>query len=311
MEKFYTADAHCDFLYYAATKNFDIRAKAGSQCMTLDRMREGGVALQFFAAWTDAKEKRRSPLQQALEMIAAYYKMLDENKDAFVPFSKHFVPESGRIATVLAIEDLSCMEDNIKNLDIFYRLGVRSITLTWNYKNGLACPSTSKRDTGLTQLGREVVRRMEELNIAVDLAHLGDRGIDEVLSITDKPVFSSHTNARDLFYSPRSLKDEHIREIARRGGVVGINFYNKQLTASPTAAISDIADHICHAVDVGGLNCAAIGSDFDGMSVYPDDLKHSGHLPRLAHELKLRGFSDEAVEGIMYKNLAEYISKFC
>lgn len=310
MRKFYAADAHCDFLYYAATDNFDIRTRTKSQCMTLDRMKEGGVALQFFAAWTDTKEKRRSPLQQTLEMIAAYYKMLDENKDAFVPFSKEFMPENGKIATVLAIEDLSCMEDNINNLDIFHRLGVRSITLTWNYKNGLACPSTAKRDTGLTQLGRETVRRMEELNIAVDLAHLGDRGIDEVLSITSSPVFSSHTNARDLFYSPRSLKDEHIKEIAKRGGVVGVNFYNKQLTANPTATISDIADHICHVVKVGGLNCAAIGSDFDGMSIYPDDLKHSGHFPRLANELKLRGFSDDDIERIMYKNLAEYISRF-
>lgn len=310
MDKYYVADAHCDFLYFAASEGFDIRVKKSHQCMTLDRMRRGGVALQFFAAWTDMKEKRRSPLQQCLEMIASYHRMLEDNKNAFIPFTRTFSPECGKIATLLTIEDGACMEDNLNNLEIFYKLGVRAMTLTWNYKNGLGCPSTSKHDTGLTPIGRDTVKLMSKLNMAIDLAHLSDNGIDEILTLTDAPVFSSHTNARDLFYSPRSICDEHIKEISRRGGVIGVNFYYKQLCNGKSACIRDIADHICHIAKVGGIDCVAIGSDFDGMGIYPDDLKSSADFPKLCRELENRGFTSDDIQKIMYHNLARYISGF-
>ena len=312
MSSFYVADAHCDFLYYAAHQKYryDIRTLKEEQCMNLTRMKQGKVALQFFAAWTDMKETARTPLQQFLEMAAAYYKMLDDNKADFVPYSKNFQPANGKIGTILAIEDLSCMMDNITNLDIFYRLGVRSATLTWNYKNGLASTSNDKIDHGLTELGIRTVQRMEQLGIAVDLAHLSDKGIEKVLEITTKPVFSSHTNARELYYSQRSLKNDYIKEIASRGGVIGINFYNKQLCNKNHAAISDIADHICYIAKTGGINCVALGSDFDGMPVYPDDLQHSGHFQRLSNALLIRGFSEKDVSKIMYENLSNYISQF-
>lgn len=310
MKRIPIADAHCDFLYYAATENYNVRTLCKHQCINLDRMKKGGVALQFFAAWTDMKEKKRSPLQQFLEMAAAYHRMLDQNKDVLVPFSKDFDPTSGKIATLLTIEDSSCMMDNLSNLDIFYRLGVRAMTLTWNYKNGLATPSTARLDAGLSKLGKAAVARMNELNIAIDLAHLSDKGIDDVLSLTDAAVFSSHTNARNLFYSPRSLCDEHIKEIARRGGVIGVNFYHKQLCDAKEATTRNIADHIFYIAKTGGIDCVAIGSDFDGMSVYPKDLRHSGDFPNLCEQLRKRGLSDADIYKIMYGNLARYISNF-
>ena len=310
MTKFPAADAHCDFLYFAAKEHFDIRTQTSYQCMTLDRMREGGVALQFFAAWIDDKEKERSPLSQFLDMAGAYHKMLDDNSDVFVPYSAGFDPESGKIATILAIENGSCMESDPSNLDLFYKHGVRAMTLTWNYRNSLAAPSGALIDTGLTRLGRETIRRMAELGIAIDLAHLGDRGIEQVFELVDVPVFSSHTNARDLFYAPRSMKNEHIREIARRGGVIGVNFYYKQLTDKPRACVADIADHICYIAEHIGVECVSVGSDFDGMNVYPADIKHSGHFPRLTKELLSRGMSEKDVYAVMYGNLARFMLRF-
>lgn len=308
--KYPVADAHCDFLYFAGKGEYDIRSLAPHQCMNLDRMREGGVALQFFAAWTDDKEKQRSPLQQCLDMIAAYHRMIDENSDFLVPFTADFDPSCGKTAAILAIENGSCMMDDLNNLEIFYRLGVRAMTLTWNYRNGLAAPSTLRLDTGLTELGKKTVKRMAELGMAIDLAHLGDRGIEQVFGLVDAPVFSSHTNARELFYARRSLKTEHIREIARRGGVIGVNFYVKQLTSGPYATISDIADHICFIAENVGCECVAIGSDFDGMNIYPKDMQHSGHMPRLADELLSRGMTENEVYAVMYGNLARYIKMF-
>ena len=184
------------------------------------------------------------------------------------------------------------------------------MTLTWNHKNGLGCPATAKHDTGLTELGRETVKRMEQLGIAIDTAHISDKGIDDILTATSAPIFSSHTNARDLFYAPRSMKNEHIREIAKRGGVIGINFYNRQLTENPFATVNDIADQICYIAEKIGVDCVSIGSDFDGMSTYPNDLKHSGHMQNIAAELERRGVSSDDIQKIMYSNLAEYIKKF-
>lgn len=310
MEKYYVADAHCDFLYFAAKENFDIRNIQKYQCMTLDRMREGNVALQFFAAWTDDKEKHRSPLQQGLDMMAAYHRMLNQNSGVFTPFTPGFDPKSGKIATVLSIENLSCMEDNLNNLDIFYLLGVRAATLTWNGKSTLASSSAAKHDEGLTKLGKATVEKLTQLKIAVDLAHLSDRGIDDVLEITDKPVFSSHTNARDFFFSPRSMKDAHIREIARRGGVIGVNFFYKQLTHEKHAYVSDVVNHICYISEKFGTDCVALGSDFDGMNLYPENLQHSGHMQNIAHELERRGMSRDEIEKIMYGNLARYMTEF-
>ena len=310
MNKYPVADAHCDFLYFAGKGEYDITTESKCQCMTLDRMQSGNVALQFFAAWIDDKEHRRSPLQQFMDMAAAYYRMLEQNSQALVQYTADFVPEQGKTATVLAIENASCMMDNLNNLEIFYRLGVRAMTLTWNYKNGLACPATAKHDTGLTDMGKETVKRMAELGIAVDLAHLSDNGIEDIFNLTDAPVFSSHTNARDLFYSPRSLKNEHIREIARRKGVVGVNFYYKQLTDKPEARLNDVANHICYIAEKFGVDCVALGSDFDGMNKYPKDLSHSGHMQRIAEELERRGMNRSDVAKIMYDNLAQYIRNF-
>ena len=307
---FPAADAHCDFLYFAATDGYDIRSRKDEQCMSLDRMKEGNVALQFFAAWTDDEEKRRSPLKQFLEMADAYHRMLAQNSGILTPFTKDFEPDCGKIATVLTIENAACMEGDIQNIDLFYEKGVRAIALTWNHRNGLAAPATSRIDTGLTKSGRAAVKRMTELNIAIDFAHLSDRGIDQILEMTDAPVFSSHTNARDLFYAPRSMKNEHIREIAKRGGVIGVNFYRKQLTDRKKACISDIVDHICYIADRICVDCVAIGSDFDGMWDYPADLSYSGHLPRLAEELLRRGMSEKEVYAVMYGNLARYMKQF-
>ena len=308
--KYYTADAHCDFLYFAATENFKIETLQKYQCMNLDRMKKGNVKLQFFAAWTDFREKRRSPLQQGLEMMAAYHRMLDENPNDLVSLTKDFEPSCGKTATVLAIEDLTCMEGNLANLEIFYHLGVRAATLIWNYKNDLACPAKGHFDGGLSPLGKATVKKMEKIGMATDFAHLSDRGIDDVLEITSSPVFSSHTNARGLYYHPRSLCDEHIKEIAKRGGVIGINFFHEQLCDRRLANSKDIADQIEYTAKVGGIDCVAIGSDFDGMSVYPEDVKHSGDLQTIAKELEMRGFSHEDIEKVMYSNLEKFIKQF-
>jgi len=303
------ADGHCDFLYGMWQSGYNIDTLRENQTIHLPYLKQGGVALQFFAAWVDSALKT-PPLQQCLGMIDAYDRMLEKHGDIFVPFSRSFDPASGRIATVLTVEGGEAIEGSLAVLRVLKRLGVCAMTLTWNSNNELAGAAAAFGNKGLTSLGREAVEEMERIGIAVDVSHLSDAGIDDLLSSTSVPIFASHSNARAVYNCPRALKDAHIRGIADRGGVIGVNFFYKQLSPRDEAHIDDIVRHILHIVKIGGVGCCAIGSDFDGMTKYPEDLKNSAMMQSLLTALQDAGLSREDVERIAYKNLAEYILRF-
>ena len=304
------ADAHCDFLYYMLYDHFKLKTTVPRQAVSLPYLRAGGAAIQFFAAWIDP-DMRASGLQQCMWLIDAYHRMLEDCEDAgVVPFSADFVPESGKIATVLTIEGGEALMGREENLRMFYRLGVRAMTLTWNATNELAHPAMSRVNRGITKLGREIVYEMDRIGMALDVAHLSDAGIDDVLSIVKHPVFSSHTNARAVCPHKRSLSDAQIRAIAQSGGVICVNYYPPQLRRKGDACIDDIVRHILHVAQVGGIEHVALGSDFDGMSEYPKDLKNWSDVPKLLDALLRAGLSEAEVRRIAYDNLRDYIVQF-
>ncbi len=305
---FPVADAHCDFLYGAVQSGYDINTRQRDQVTAIPELIAGHVALQFFACWIDTALKT-SPLHQCIAMIDAYRRMLKDNPD-LTPFTRSFQPDQGRIATVLTVEGGEAVEGSLSVLRVLHQLGVRAMTLTWNESNELSGAAMQRSARGLTAIGREIVDEMNRIGVAVDVSHLSDRGIDDVLSRASRPAFASHSNARSVFASPRSLEDAHIREIARQSGVVGVNFFNKQLTEKPSACIDDIVRQIRHVVRIGGVDCCAIGSDFDGMQNYPQDLRSGRDYPKLMQALLAEGFSKEEVGKIAYWNLHRYIAQF-
>ena len=119
------------------------------------------------------------------------------------------------------------------------------------------------------------------------------------------PIFSSHTNARAVLKHRRSLSDRHIREIARRGGVVGVNYYSPQLVERGRARIEDIVKHIEHIAAVGGIDCVALGSDFDGIGGQRE-LKTAADMPLLAEALRREGFTEDEVERIFWRNARDF-----
>jgi len=309
MAYFPVADGHCDFLYGMVQYGYDLQNPHRDQTIRLKDMQEGGVGLQCFAAWTDMS-LRTPPLHQCLAMIDAYERMMDDNRDVLVPFTADFQPGEGHIATVLTVEGGEAIDGSKAMLRTLRRLGVRAMTLTWNDNNELAGAALDRGNKGLTSLGREIIEHMNELNIAVDVSHLSDRGIDDVLKYSEQPIYASHSNARAVYRSERSLSDDHIREIAKRGGTIGVNFYYQQLCAGKECCISDIVKHIRHIVRTGGIDCCAIGSDLDGMTKYPNDFKTSRDFPALAQALLNVGFTQIEVEKIFYGNLTRYLKQF-
>ena len=306
--QFYVADAHCDYLFGAMDYGWTIDTQKRNQTITLENLQKGGVALQFLAAWADTTLKV-PPLEQVLIMIDRYHTMLETHPE-LVPLTKDFDPRSDRIATVLAVEGAECLGASPSILRDLYRLGVRAMTFTWNSDNELAGAGQGKKRRGLSQAGREILFEMNRLGIAFDVSHLSDDGIEDALALSTQPIFASHSNCRKLQNAPRCLKDEYIKAIAQKGGVIGINFYGPQLCESGHAAIADIVRHISHAVSVGGIDHVCIGSDFDGMQRYPKDLRNPSDLPALFNALLSEGFTPVEVERIAYRNLHDYIVQF-
>lgn len=313
--KFSIADAHCDYLYHAVYSDYTLNTAKARQHVTLERLINGGVSVQFFAVWLDAR-LRVDPLQQSLSMIARFYGELSEHSDRLYHYTPAAYDTHGdSVGAVLTMEGLGeAMKGRLENLDIFARLGVRASTLIWNDENDLASPAASVkpkiRARGLKDLGKAAVRRMNELNVAVDLAHLNDRGIDDVLEISAQTPFASHSNARGAYNAARSLNDEHIMEIARRGGVIGVNFYHGQLTDKRRAELDDVLRQIDHIAGIGGVDSVAVGSDYDGMDLTPRGLEHPGEFQNLAQGLIMRGYSEEDVKKILFGNLKRYIDGF-
>ena len=310
MEIFPIADAHCDFLYYMQNDGWSILRPQERQAVALPYMRASGVALQFFAAWIDA-ELKNSCVNQCLALIDAYWRMLEASSGALTPLTADFDPRSGQVATVLTIEGGEAIDGSLEALRMFHRLGVRAMTLTWNYSNELASPAMRRMNKGLTPLGRKVVREMDRIGMALDVAHLSDAGISEALSLATRPIFASHSNARAVCPHRRSLGDAHIREIARSGGVICVNFYPPQLRADgEMASATDVARHAAHIAALAGPAHVALGSDFDGMCAYPWNLKTQADLPNLLQALADVGFSQEEIRRIAYDNLRDYIVQF-
>jgi len=305
---FPVADGHCDFLYGAVQSGYQLRLPKRDQTIHLDGLLSGGVALQFFACWIDTT-LQTPPLHQCIAMIDAFNRMLDTNPE-LVLLTKGFTPESGKIATLLSLEGGEAVDGSMAVLRVLYRLGVRAMTLTWNENNELAGAAMGRGNKGLTAIGRDIIDEMCALGVAIDVSHLSDRGIEQVLARATRPVFASHSNARAVHDHPRSLPDELIREIAAQGGTVGVNFYYQQLTKRSEACMEDIADHVCHIVGIGGSECCAIGSDFDGMQQYPRDLRTSRDFPALLELLAKRGLTKEQIYRIAYQNLRDYIVQF-
>lgn len=303
------ADGHCDFLAFIHSRNFDIADPIPGQHIALPYLQQGNVKLQFFAMWPDIRLPQ-SAKDQCLRMAADYHTIL-EKYPVFRPLDADFDPLSKQIATVLAIEGGEAIEEDLDTLHQFYTLGVRALTLTWNYPNAIAHPGTEENAGGLTAFGREAVREMNALGIAIDVSHLSDAGIEDLLRLSNKPIFASHSNARTLRQHTRCLSDNHIREIAQMGGVIGVNFCGDHLTDQPSAALEDVFAHLQHIIEVGGIHVACIGSDFDGIGACPEGLPNPSAMQKIAQRLEQAGYSHDEIYHITYGNLHDYILQFC
>ena len=313
-------DMHCDSLLklMANPENTDLYDSPVTS-VDFKRMRKGGQMAQFFAIFMLPEYGwdmvGMEPVSDE-DYIAGCLKILNDNlkkySDIAAPAKSAAEIEenfkAGKPSAVLTMEDGRAVLGRMENIERFYEMGVRAVSLTWNHENCFGFPNSEDpalMQKGLTPFGKEAVEYMQQLGILVDVSHLSDGGFYDVADICKKPFVATHSNCRALSPHQRNLTDEMIRALADAGGVSGINFspnfLNEDITAqSSTARL--MAKHARHMADTGGIECVALGSDLDGIE---GDLEvyDCAQLWRLEAALLKEGFSFSDIEKIFYKNV--------
>jgi membrane dipeptidase len=231
-------DTHSDTTSRMLDEGFDVGSLASTGHMDLPRMKEGGLDAQFFAIYVDTDYMAKGgSARRALDMIDVVYRQVARHADtlemAYTVDDVHRITRKGKIAALMGIEGGHAIEDSLGALRVFYRLGVRYMTLTHTKTTNWADSSGSfgnpggdaPRWGGLNDLGREVVAEMNRLGMMVDVSHVSDETFFDVIAATKAPVIASHSSARALAAHPRNMTDEMLRAVAKNRGVVMVNFY--------------------------------------------------------------------------------------
>lgn len=305
-------DAHCDALSVLSEQGESLTGPNAHGQVDLARLRAGGVKAQFFAAYIALKYKD-NPVRRALDLIDLFEREMENNKNVVLPVRSladlEQAMDSGRMAAFLSVEGGEALAGSLAVLRVLYRLGVRSLTLTWNERNDLgvgvgeSCPKE-----GLTDFGVAVVREMNALGMLVDVSHLSEQGFWEVLQLSRQPVIASHSNCRALCEHPRNLNDAQIKALAEQGGVMGITFVPDFLGPAE-ASIAEVVKHIEHALEVGGAECVGLGSDFDGTDELPAGLFDCSCLPLITSALLERGHGRETIKKVLGENFINVIRR--
>jgi membrane dipeptidase len=222
-------DSHIDTIQRVLIANVDLAQRSSSGHADFPRLREGGMKAPFFALWCPVYYKGSEAVRRTLQLRDAMQSVLDAHPDqielATTATEIERVVKSGKIAAFLAIEGGHQIADDLAVLRVYYRLGIRSMTLTHFRNNNWADSSTdTARHNGLTDFGKSVVREMNRLGMLVDVSHVSDKTFYDTIAISTKPVILSHSSCRAISDVPRNVTDDMLRALAKNGGVIGINF---------------------------------------------------------------------------------------
>jgi membrane dipeptidase len=225
-------DTHNDILSFMYDDDYDIgTSSAGLHQTDIARMKQGGLTAEFFSVFVDrVYAEKGGASRRALDLIDRVYRAAERHPDdlmlAYTVEDIRRAKKQGKIAALMGIEGGHAIEDSLDALRVFYRLGVRYMTLTHNNTNNWADSCCDKAvHNGLSDFGKEVVREMNRLGMFVDISHVSDKTMSDVLDVSTAPVIASHSSARALADRPRNIPDDLLRRIAKNGGVVMVNFY--------------------------------------------------------------------------------------
>jgi len=318
-------DMHCDTIMELFENGGNLYDS--DNMINIKKMVEGDYLLQCFAMfvrYVSDKYENYSPFEYCNKMIDKYYNEIEKYSDYIKPAFCYEDIENNikenKMTALLTIEEGGVCLGNIEFLRNFYRLGVRMVTLTWNYKNELGTPNIDyftdfkeklvnktlmpNMTDGLTDKGIEFVKEMNRLGIVIDCSHLGDKGFYDVIKYSNKPIVCSHSCCRSVCDHLRNMTDDMLFKLKENGGVVGINYCNSFIKEDGSlATFSDIVKHIVYIKNLIGIDYVGLGSDFDGISNKNIEIKDASMMGLLIDEMKKQGLSEEDIDKVCYKNV--------
>lgn len=328
----FVADLHADELLWGR----DLLLRVDRGHVDLPRLQEAKVALQVFSAVTktprDMNYDRNTGETDNIALLALAQRWPGEtraslraratyqaeklqdailraggaitlitSRDTLLAFAQRRGGDPMQVGALLAIEGLHALDGTLENVDVLFAHGYRMMGLTHFFDNEVAGSAHGVTHGGLTALGRQVVSRMEQLGIIVDLAHASTQTVQEVLAMATRPVVVSHTGVAAVCPGPRNLTDEQLRAIAANGGLIGIGYWDGAV-CEPT--VGNIVKAITHAVRVMGVQHVGLGSDFDGATETPWDTRG---VIVITHALLEAGMSADDVSRVMGGNTLDFL----
>ncbi|XP_036400097.1 dipeptidase 1 [Megalops cyprinoides] len=277
------------------------------------KIKEGRLAAQFWAAYVPCDTQYKDAVRQTLEQIDVVHRMCQKYPQSFMfaTSSKDITDAfaQNRTASLIGVEGGHSIDSSLGTLRTMYQLGVRYLTLThscttpwvdnWLVDTGSEPPIHN----GLSEFGIQVIKEMNRLGMLVDLAHVSEKVMEQVLNVSAAPVIFSHSSAYAVCPHKRNVPDNILRSVKEKNGIVMVNFYNDYVTCSKTANLSDVADHFDHIKKVAGPSIIGFGGDYDGVTRVPHGLEDVSKYPDLVAELLRRGWTDSEVKAALGENL--------
>ncbi len=301
-------DAHCDSLSWKFAENIPLGKSAEGRQWDFATI-EGLNWVQVMAAFIDKENRDEIKFNDFLHLSARLHHELTQNVQIKLIKNAADLAAIGEgQGVIFSLEGAEALEGDPDNIYKIYEQDVRILGLSWNNDNPFAGGSLGA-DRGLSELGKEAVRIINKMPLALDGAHLSEKSLADVLNLSEKPLIVSHADSRRLCNHPRNLSDDYLREIAEIGGAVGVTFVREFLCEEPVKAnIVSIAEHIYHMVDVMGIEHVGIGSDFDGVDAPVEGLEKAIQLLRLSSYLRALGFNENDISLIMGGNFRRILS---
>lgn len=334
-------DLHCDTASKILHSSLPLSLRENDLCVDIQKMKRADSAVQYFANFIFAlhhemkvqnipEEKGQEwfaglgttnygeikvsekawdlAWEEVQEMIARLQRESCEDLKMITNCSEvEACMKSGKITGLATVEEGGVLNGKLDRVEELYRQGVRLITLTWNFENCLGFPNNRKAkimNQGLKPFGIEVVEKMNELGMLVDVSHLSDGGFWDCIKYSKAPIVASHSNARALCPHPRNLTDEMLKALAENGGVTGLNLYPAFLLENGFATNADIAKHTVHMINVAGEDVVAIGTDFDGFDGETSEgyVRHIGEMDKVWDAFKKAGITERQIDKIQFGN---------
>ncbi|MGD0011814.1 MAG: dipeptidase [Terriglobia bacterium] len=242
-------DTHADTPQMMLDEGYDLAQPDSPFMISVPKMRQGHLGAEFFSIWVDVGWPKQELIHRALDLIDVVYEQAGRHSDVLgmATTADEIVRLhlQGKFAILMGVEGGHIIQDDLRALDIYYRLGVRYMTLTHTANTEWADSSGDKpKWNGLTNFGKQVVERMNRLGMMVDISHVSDKTFYDTLAATKAPVIASHSSCRALCDVPRNMTDDMIRALAKNGGVMDINFYPGFLSPDFAAAYKKVAPQI-------------------------------------------------------------------